>query len=144
MKFSLFIDKERTEDECIIYASEKSRLVEEIEKLILENGFELVGYKDGSIVKINLSEVYCFMVENGKTYAVIENDKLLVKNRLYQLEENLTENFIKINQSCIANIKKIKRFYASFSGSLSVVFKNGYSDYVSRRQVKKVKERLGV
>lgn len=143
MKFSLFIDKERAE-ECIVYAHEKSRLVEEIEKLILENGFDLTGYKDGSIIKINLSEVYCFMVENGKTYAITETDRLLVKNRLYQLEENLMENFIKINQSCIANIKKIKRFDASFSGSLSVVFKNGYSDYVSRRQVKNVKERLGV
>lgn len=143
MKFSLFIDKERAE-ECIVYTHERSRLVEEIEKLILENGFDLTGYKDGSITKINLSEVHCFMVENGKTYAITETDRLLVKNRLYQLEENLTENFIKINQSCIANIKKIKRFDASFSGSLSVVFKNGYSDYVSRRQVKKVKERLGV
>jgi DNA-binding LytR/AlgR family response regulator len=46
--------------------------------------------------------------------------------------------------SCIANLSKIKKFNASFSGSLSVVFKNGYTDYVSRRSVKFIKERLGL
>ena len=143
MKFTLFLDKSR-EEECIVYANETSRLVENIERLILDNGLEFIGYKDESIVKINLSEVYCFVVENGKTYAITEDGKLMIKNRLYQLEEKLTENFIKINQSCIANIKKIQRFDASFSGSLSVIFKNGYTDYVSRRQMKNVKERLGV
>ena len=143
MKFSLVIDNS-AEEECIVYANKKSRLVAEIERLILENGLEFTGYKDESIVRINPSEVYCFMVENGKTYAITDNGNLLIKNRLYQLEDKLTENFVKINQSCIANIKKINRFDASFSGSLTVVFKNGYTDYVSRRQMKKVKERLGV
>lgn len=143
MKFSLFIDKQR-EEECIIYAHEKSRLTDEIERLISEDALEFTGYKDSSIIKLNLSEVYCFVVEGGKTYAITENDKLIIKYRLYQLEEKLTESFVKINQSCIANVKKIKRFDASFSGSLLVVLKNGYSDYVSRRQLKKVRERLGV
>lgn len=143
MKFSLFIDRER-EEECVIYAKEKSRLTDEIERLISEDALDFIGYKDSSIIKLNLSEVYCFIVEGGKTYAITQNDKLIVKYRLYQLEEKLTESFVKINQSCIANIKKIKRFDASFSGSLSVVFKNGYSDYVSRRQLKKVRERMGV
>ena len=143
MKFSLFIDKQRDE-ECVIYAHGESRLIDEIEHLISENALDLTGYKDADIVKINLSEVYCFAVEGGKTYAIMENDKLIIKYRLYQLEEKLTESFVKVNQSCIANVKKIKRFDASFSGSLLVVLKNGYSDYVSRRQLKKVRERLGV
>lgn len=143
MKFSLFIDKERAE-ECVVYAHERSSLTDEIERLIIDNGRELIGYKRENIVKINLSDVYCFAIEGGKTYAITDNDKLLIKNRLYQLEEFLTENFIKINQSCIANIKKTARFDASLSGSLLVVFKNGHSDYVSRRQMKNVKERLGV
>ena len=54
----------------------------------------------------------------------------------------LDENFIKINQSCIANIRQIEKVEGTFSGSLSVVFKNGYKDYISRRNLKNVKERL--
>jgi len=37
----------------------------------------------------------------------------------------------------------IKKFDVSFGGALTVIFKNGYTDYVSRRQMKIVKERIG-
>ena len=77
-------------------------------------------------------------------YALTENEKFKIKSRLYQLEEKLDNNFVKINQSCIANIKKIDRFKATVGGSLTVVFENGYVDFVSRRKLKNVKERLGL
>ena len=142
MKFRLFIDRDR-EEEVIVYAHEKSRLVSSIEKLVSDNA-ELTGYNGKTAVKINLSEVYCFVTERNKVYAVTEKEKLQMKLRLYQLEEIADENFVKINQSCIANIRTIERFDASVSGTMRVVFKNGYTDYVSRRQMKTVKERLGL
>ena len=61
-----------------------------------------------------------------------------------ELEEKLPLDFVKINQSCLANIKKIERFSASVGGSLKVIFKNGHTDYVSRRQLRTVKEKLGI
>lgn len=143
MKFSFFIDKDRDE-EIIVYAHERTKLIEDIETLIKENDFELTGYLDREAVKLDLADVYCFISENNKIYALCEKERYLLKQRLYRLEENLPDNFIKINQSCIANIKKIKKFDASFTGTLKVIFKNGYTDYVSRRNVKNVKERLGL
>lgn len=143
MKFSLFIDKSKDE-EVIVYAHEKTKLVEDIENLVDENSFELIGFADKEAVKLNLAEIYCFIVENNKVYAVCEKEKLQLRYRLYQLEEKLSDNFVKINQSCIANIRKIRKFDVSFSGTLTVVFRNGYTDFVSRRNVKKVKERLGL
>ena len=95
-------------------------------------------------MKLNASDIYCFIIENNKVFALTENDKYSVEMRLYKLEELLPENFVKINQSSIANIKKNERFSSSFSGALKVVFKNGYIDYVSRRKLKKVKEKLGL
>ena len=142
MKFRLFIDCDR-EEEVVVYAHEKSRLVSSIEKLVSDNA-ELIGYNGKTAVKINLSEVYCFVTERNKVYAVTEKERLQMKLRLYQLEEIADENFVKINQSCIANIRTIERFDASVSGTMRVVFKNGYTDYVSRRQMKTVKERLGL
>ena len=55
----------------------------------------------------------------------------------------LGDDYLKINQSCIVNIKAIKQFDVSLGGSLMISLKNGYRDYVSRRQVKAVKERIG-
>lgn len=142
MKVKVIIDKAK-EEEIIIYAHEKSELIAEIERLVSESNFELIGYKDGEAKKLNLISVNCFIVENGKVYALAE-EKMQIKARLYQVENMLDGNFVKINQSCVANIRQIEKVQATFSGSLSVIFKNGYKDYISRRNLKSVKERLGV
>ncbi len=138
----IIIDKSKDE-EVLIYTHEKTELVAEIERLVSENNQGLIGYKDDEAVKLNLFNVNCFICENDKVFALTD-EKYRVKLRLYQIEALLDNNFIKINQSCIANIRHIEKLQATFSGAVSVVFKNGYRDYVSRRNLKKVKERLGV
>ena len=142
MKCIITIDKEH-EEEVLIFVHEKTKLIEDILNLI-NNENVFTGYSDGEIHRLNLSEISCFAVEDNKVYALTDKDKLQIKQRLYQVEEKLPDDFVKINQSCIANIKKIKKFDSSVSGMLTVTFKNGYRDYVSRRNLKSVKERLGV
>ncbi len=143
MKFSLFINKDR-EEEVIVYAHKCTDTVLKIRSLVEEPSHNLVGYTDTDKVIIKLNEVYCFVVSSNKVYAVTKSDKLKLKLRLYQLEEFLPYNFIKINQSCIANKDHIAKFSASMSTTLKVIFKNGYEEYVSRRQLKSVKERMGL
>jgi len=142
MKCKVFIDKNH-EEEVVIYSHQRNSLVEQIESLVNSQEIEITGYKEQETVKLDLSEIFCFICENNKVYAITEKEKYKIKLRLYQLEEKLPQNFVKLNQSCIGNVKKIQRFNASFGGSLSVEFKNGYKDYVSRRQLKIVKERFG-
>ena len=143
MKLQIVIDSNRDE-EIIVYAHNKSPLVIEIEELVNSCSVDLIGYAENETVKLNLNDIYCFFTEDNKVYALTENEKYRLKLRLYQLEENLNNNFVKINQSCIANIKKIDRFKATVGGSLTVIFKNGHVDFVSRRNLKNVKERLGL
>ena len=143
MKLQIVIDPNRDE-EIIIYAHEKTPFICEIEELVKNNSVDLIGYTENETVKLNLSDIYCFFTEDNKVYALTENEKYRLKSRLYQIEENLNDNFVKINQSCIANIKKIDKFKATVGGSLMVIFKNGYVDFVSRRNLKNVKERLGL
>ena len=142
MDFKLIIDKEHKE-EVIVYAKAETQLVNSIKELVL-NETQLVAFKGDEIIKISPNDVYCFTIEKNKLYAVMENEKLQIKKRLYQIEESLGNTFVKINQSSIANIKKIDRFSVSIGGALMVKFKNGYRDFVSRRQAKFVKERMGI
>ena len=144
MKYTIIIDKNR-EEEVIVYAKEKTALTDEIERLVSDNNLGFIGYdKNGEGVKLTADEVYCFTAEDNKIFAITEKEKLRLKVRLYQLEGVLPEYFVKINQSCVANIRKIARFDTSVSGTLLIKFKNGYKDYVSRRQMKAVKERFGL
>ncbi len=143
MKFSLFIDK-NCQEEVVVYAHEESSFTDSAKRICEENGFELMGTRNKESVRLELGEVHCFVVEDNKIFALTDKEKYQLKCRLYQLEAELNENYIKINQSCIANIRKVQCFDASLSGSLTVKFKNGYVDYVSRRNIKNVKERLGL
>jgi DNA-binding LytR/AlgR family response regulator len=145
MKFTLIIDEERDE-ECLVYAKEKTELVEKLEALAKSNqSTELLGFSErGEIVPLDTWEVQFFAVREGKVYASCDSGELRLRQRLYEIEELLPPGFVKINQSCIANIKKIKKFDASLAGSLIVIFENGERDYVSRRQLKAVKERIGL
>ena len=143
MKFRLIIDKNRDE-EVIIYSHAKTPLTDKIEQLVSEDNFELIGYTDSEAVRLNSNEICRFFVENNKVFAENAKEKYRLKLRLWQLEEKLPAGFVKINQSCLANINMVERFDASVSGSLLVKFKNGSTDYVSRRQLKIVKERFGL
>ncbi len=144
MKCTVVIDTNREEEICI-FAHKRTSLIEEIEQLAAADGISLIGYDEDKIaVPLKPSEIYCFTVQGNKMIADTENGTFAVRSRLYQLEDTLPHNFVKINQSCIANIRKIQRFDATLGGTLRVVFQNGYTDYVSRRQLKHVKERLGL
>lgn len=139
MKCTVFIDEEH-EEEVIIYSHHRSQLIDAIEALVISETEQLVGYNYRGAENLTLPEIICFTVEDNKIYAVTEKGRFWIKSRLYQLEMGLPEHFVRINRSSIANIRYIKRFEASFSGTLCITFKNGYKDYVSRRNVKKIKE----
>lgn len=142
MKCTTVIDLTR-EEEVLIYTHKKTSLTAQIEALVNEQSTEIVGYSEKQIATLHQSEIVCFTVEDGKVLALTPQGRWQVRQRLYELEATLGSDFVKINQSCIANIKMIDRFDASLGGSLLVFFKNGYRDYVSRRQLKSVKERIG-
>ena len=144
MKYSIIIDKERDE-EVIIYAKERGELVERIEALLRERKSDVIVAVSGNdTVMLGAGDIICFTVVDGATYALTEKGKYKTKMRLYQAEEDYGSDILKINQSCLVRVSAIERFSASIGGSLIVHLKGGYKDYVSRRQMKMVKERMGL
>jgi len=143
MKLDIRIDPTCEEERVIVLVRERSSLTDEIERLVNQGTKELMGYGEKEIIKLNSNDVECFTVEESKVFAILGNERFRVRERLYVIEEMLGEVFVKINQSCIANIKKIEKFETSIAGAIRVVFVGGHKDYISRRQLKAVKERIG-
>ena len=131
------------EEKVVIYLNERSSLIESIEKVVESYKKELTGYKDSEIYKLSYLDAEAYSVEDGRVYAYIGEMKLSIKERLYIIEEIVGDVFVKINQSCIVNISRIKKFETSIGGSVRVVTEGGFKDYISRRQLRTVKERLG-
>ena len=141
MKCETVIDKD-TEPRVVIYARERSLEVERIERFVMDEGTELIGYRGDSIYPVSAEEIYCVSILAGEVVAHTAKGELVLRERLYSLEERLGADFVRINKSCIANIRGIERFETTLFGSLCVIFKDGYRDYVSRRQLKAVKEKF--
>lgn len=143
MKYSLFIDKDR-EEELVLYVHKETELVKDIINLASNEDKSINGVYNDEIKKIIPSEVSCFISEGNKVFALVKDKKYLIKKRLYQLEEIMDDSFVKVNQSCLANRRRILKFKTSIGGSLMVIFDNNYSDYVSRRELKNIKQRMGI
>ena len=143
MKCEIIIDP-TCEERVVIYSKGYDSTVEEIKRIAEGSDNGIFGYLGSEIVRLDPGEIQYVSVIGNRVCAVLSEEKYLLKERLYTLEERLPESFVRINQSCIANITWMERFDTSISGTLKIRFKNGDVDYVSRRQLKTVKERIGI
>lgn len=143
MKFSLIIDKSK-EEEVAVTVHERSSLTEQIEALVLQHtgSDRVAAYTEDEMKLLPFDEIECITVLEGKTYAIdTRNRRYRLKQRLYELEQQLPSYFIRINKSTLANEKRIERFAASFSGAVDAVFRCGWREYVSRRCFAEIKRR---
>lgn len=144
MKFKLIIDKEKDE-EVVATVHSRTALINEIEALVLKNAGadRIVGYTEDDIKMLSVSEVECVTVLDGKTYAIdSKNRRYRLKQRLYELEQQLPPSFIRINKSTLANEARLDRFAVTYAGCVDAVFKCGHTEYVSRRCFTQIKRRL--
>ena len=144
MKFELHIHPDLEE---AVYADVHSRsdFTERLEQLVMAyNGADsITAYADGEMKVIGFNEVECVTVLDGKTLIIDTHGRQYkIRYKLYEAAKLLPSYFIKINKSTIANKKQIECFQAAFSGSVNVVFKSGYTDYVSRRCFAEIKKEL--
>ena len=142
MKFRLIIDKEK-EEEVVITAHQRTALADQIEALISQHTDRIPGYIDEDIKMLSIAEIECITILDGKVYAIDSMKQFYsLKQRLYELEQQLPSSFIRINKSALANEAALDRFAVTYAGSVDAVFKCGYTEYVSRRCFAQIKRRL--
>ncbi len=144
MKFKLIIDKEKDE-EVVATVRKRTTLIDEIEALIQKHAGadRIPGYTEDDIKMLSIAEIECITVLDGKTYAIdSKNQPYRLKQRLYELEQQLPSSFIRINKSSLANENCLDRFAVTYAGSVDAVFKCGYREYVSRRCFAQIKRRF--
>ena len=142
MKFKLIIDKDK-EEEVVITAHSRTALIDEIESLVAKSADRIPGYTEDDIKMLSVSQIECITVLDGKTYAIdLKNHRYRLKQRLYELEQQLPSSFIRINKSTLANEAQLDRFRVTYAGSVDAVFKCGYTEYVSRRCFAQIKRRF--
>lgn len=144
MKFKLIIDKNA--EECITaVCHERTPIIDQIESIIQKesNDNSIIGYADDEFKTIEFESIEVIYVEEGKTFAVLDDKRTYrVKLRLYEVESLLPTNFKKLSKSVIGNMKKIDRFSSTITGAVDAVFKCGRKEFVSRRCLAEIKRGL--
>ncbi len=121
------------------------KMTEELQKIITNLSSissikeEVVATKNNEIFLLNTKEILYFYSDEKYNYAKTQNETYRIKEKLYELEENLPKNrFIRISNAYIINIEKTVSFDASLVGSLVAKMQDGTKQEVSKRRIKNV------
>ena len=135
MQVEIKIDRSYIDPKVIILTASMTEDVSNIVKKLSENASQIIsGYKDEKIEILEQTDLIRIYANSGKVFAVTNKGE----NRLP------SNQFIRISNSEIINLKKVNNFDLSFTGTICVKLSNGMTTYVSRRYVPKLKKILGI
>ena len=146
MKIRIELDTTVKENEFIIRCNEVTEEVTKIQKIVsdlIAEKEQMIFYKGNTEYYIGLNNILFFETEESLIYAHTLNEVYQVKYKLYELEEILPNNFIRVSKSTILNINHIYSITRNITSSSLVEFKNTHKKvYVSRSYYKVLKLKL--
>jgi DNA-binding LytR/AlgR family response regulator len=146
MLIEIKIDENCKEPKIIVITEKMTDEVNAAVKALSgEHAKIIAGFRDDTGTILEPSEIYRIFALSGKVFAETVHGEYTLRLRLYEAEQRLDgRDFVRISNSDIINLKKIKNFDLSLAGTICITLSNGTVTYVSRRSVAKIKQLLGV
>ncbi|MCU5746486.1 LytTR family transcriptional regulator [Staphylococcus sp. SQ8-PEA] len=146
MKLDLNINELFQEEAVSITAPKMTDAVHQLISFIdnLNHLRQIQGKKEQDIYLINIKEVKSFKALTKKVFALTQHEEYEINLRLYQLEEQLPSEFVRISKSEIININFIYKVKLEANGLIRIFFNNKDFTHSSRRYLKSIKERLAL
>ena len=144
MKVNLFVSRDIEEPYADIHTNELTdNITKAMSILESDDSNEMLAVKrESDIALLEFSEIFMFRVEDKQVNVYTENQEYIIKKPLYQVEETLTSDFVRISKTTIVNLKKIKRVAPSLKGMMFIELKNGLKDNISRKYLPEFKRAL--
>lgn len=147
MKVKLTIDSNVVEDIVHVEAKEKTTKIESLLTFINNLGNKpnkLTLKREDDIYKVAVKDIYNLVIENRVVMVKTAHQTYKTSLRLYQIAQQLPEEFIQISQSEIVNLNALDHLELTTNGLVKIYLKNQEVTYSSRRYLKKIKEVLGL
>ena len=144
MKVNLFVSRDIEEPYADIHTNELTDNVAKAMSILeSDDSSDMVAVKKGSdIALLQMDEIFMFRVEDKQVKVYSENSEYLIKKPLYQVEETLSSDFVRISKATIVNLKKIERVAPSLTGMMFIELTNGLKDNISRKYLPDFKQAL--
>lgn len=147
-EYVLTDDKELSENDKINIVFNHSD-IPKVSKLLdlIVKGEEtfLVGSNEFGQKQVECRNFHYFIVEDDDVYGVLNNTRLLIKLKLYEVDELLkSKHFIRVSKFCLVNIGKIAYIRPELNSKLNLLMKNDDHVEVNRGYYKEFKKALKI
>lgn len=130
--------REKSEDDLSNKINDLIKKIDKKDNIINKISCEI----NGKIIFVNVNEIMYGYVEKEKTYLKTEAGIFFTNHTLQNIE--LKSNLVRTHRSYIVNLDQIKELYAWFNGTYKLIMKDDQEVPISRGNVKKIKELLGI
>lgn len=147
MKVKLKIDPNCKDPSAIISVSKLTPSLQSAITILEKECEEIIftAQHNGKIYLIDPEQIEVITTEGRELVLYnLKKERFILNKPLYELQELLGNDFVRISKSAIINIKRINHVAASFNGTMEIVMKNGVEEVITRSYRKAFKERLGV
>lgn len=148
MKIQLNINSALEKTEVHIYAKEYNeqveRLMKQLQAVQANQTTVLDGYLQQEIHLLKVTDIYSIYVEDSKVFLQTEEMEYESKRKLYELEEQLAKDFVRVNKSTLVNVNKITSIGMGKIGTTQLLLDNDVAIHVSRKYLKQLKQHLGI
>ena len=128
-----------------IHCREVTSETERLERYISRFDERLTASENGSTYNVQIDEILYIESVDKKTFLYTKGHVLQTEKRLYELEELLDEKtFFRCSKSVIVNLNKITKLKPEVTRNILATLTNGEVIVISRRNVKALKELIGL
>lgn len=145
MKVKIQVDAALTDEYVEFHVRKINDDVARFAEIIEKSDSVLTGTDQyDRIVIIRPDEIISLHAEKKWSRVFTQSADYSCRKRLYELENLLGPEFVRISKSIIVNIRKVESVEAVFNGMMLLRMKNGSKEYVSRTYLPNLKAFLGI
>lgn len=145
MKVKVELNKDQDLPLAVIYTD---KMTEEVERAVafLESSASsgsLIAQQEDRLVIIKPSDVILVRVEGGDTVIYTGKGKYFSRKRLYEIYQQLGQDFMQISKQAVVNLTCLESVEASFNGTMFLRLEHGLSDYIKEAyRITPIKKKL--
>lgn len=142
MKVEFHADERARDVRVIVVAKEENAQVQAL-LAQLRGQEKLAAYSERGEELLEPKEIIRIYTENRRVLVDSVRGTFALRSRLYEIEERLGAEFVRISNSEIVKQSCIRALDFSLTGTIRLTLSGGIETYVSRRYVSKIKKTFG-
>lgn len=145
MKTEIKVISTEQEERAELFIHKEDKEIQELARYLEMERFRhgiLICQKGKDICRLHMRAIYYIESVQEIQHIHTEKEVYTTKQRLYSLEKELPESFVRISKSVILNMEKVKEYRPVMGGMMTAEFSNGEIVYISRKYLKELRNKI--